>query len=476
MIFSSYTFIFAFLPIVLLGYFILSKVNSNKIQKIFLVFSSLYFYGYFNWSYLLIIITSIIVNFSLANLMRVNEIKRNKTIIFVVGLLFNIGLIGYFKYYNFFVENINIVFNIGYTMRNILLPLGISFFTFQQFSFLLSVYKQEEDVETFLDYSLFVTFFPQLIAGPIVTYSEMMPQFKNLNNKCFSAKNFSRGMYTFSIGLFKKIVIADTVAVISNNGFSDISQFGFIATWTFVLSYAMQIYFDFSGYSDMAIGLGQMFNIHLPINFNSPYKSRSIKEFWNRWHMTLGRALATYIYIPLGGNRKGLIRKNFNLLLTFLVSGLWHGASWNFVIWGGFHGLFSIFERLFANSLNRISSGIRNLATFFIVVLLWVLFRSVDLVDALSVYRNLFDISNIGFDNFSLLMFDGYLGYPEIFAKVYIVGIVILLMFLCFFKDNTITMSKSFKPNFKTATMTYLCLIVSIVHLTRLSPFIYFNF
>ena len=296
MVFSSYEMIFCFLPIVLIVYYSLSKLKSSTWQKVFLIVASLFFYGYFNVSYLVIIIASILVNYLIASAIHKYEnIHFLEKVLLVTGILFNIGMLGYFKYYDFFISNINTVFNLSFPIKNLLLPLGISFFTFQQFSFLISVYKKEEKLESIVDYSLFVTFFPQLVAGPIVLYKEMMPQFTNNENRKFNSDNFSRGIYIFCIGLFKKVVIADTVALFVNNGF-ELSYFSMPTAWIVALSYTLQIYFDFSGYSDMAIGLGKMFNINIPANFVSPYTSESITVFWRKWHITLGRALSTYIY------------------------------------------------------------------------------------------------------------------------------------------------------------------------------------
>lgn len=302
MLFSTYSFIFLFLPWTLIAYFLLGNGGYHGAQQIFLVLMSLVFYAYFNLGYAYIIISSILVNYLIAKFMQ--RSKNYGLLFFTFGIIFNVGLLGYYKYTDFFITNFNIFTGTDIPLKHILLPLGISFFTFQQFSFLLSIYQGDEKIEGFIDYSLFVTFFPQLIAGPIVLYGEMMPQFKDRDKYVVDYPNIASGIYIFTLGLFKKLVLADTLAVFVDNGFA-MPQLGFAAAWVTALSYTFQIYFDFSGYCDMAIGLGKMFNIDLPINFNSPYKSKSISEFWKRWHMTLGRALAHYIYIPLGGNRRG---------------------------------------------------------------------------------------------------------------------------------------------------------------------------
>lgn len=362
MVFSSYVFIFTFLPVVLSVYYALSNLKNGIYQRLFLIAASLFFYGYYNTKYLILITASIAVNYGIALAIQTHRAKAGRLFL-VVGILFNVGLIGYFKYYDFFVENINAVFGCSFTLRRLLLPLGISFFTFQQLSFLISVWRGEEKVERFRDYCIFVTFFPQLVAGPIVLYSEMIPQFRDERRRFFHPDRFASGIWLFTVGLFKKAVIADTLALFADNGFG-MTGLGLAAGWITAISYTLQIYFDFSGYSDMAVGLGRMFNVDIPFNFRSPYRSESISEFWRRWHITLGRALSTYVYKPLGGNRRGLARTCLNLFLTFLVSGLWHGAAWTFVLWGALHGLFVVAERILDRPLKEdpeAGSRLRNL-------------------------------------------------------------------------------------------------------------------
>ena len=405
MVFSSYVFIFAFLPIVLILYYALSRFKSAVYQRVFLICASLFFYGFYNIKYLILILASIATNYLLSVRIMEAKLSTKKKFFLVIGVLFNVLLLGYFKYYNFFFENINAVFRTNFTLRNILLPLGISFFTFQQLSFLVSIYKGGEKVAKLSDYVLFVTFFPQLVAGPIVLYSEMIPQFEDDTRRQFNAKNFSCGIYLFSMGLFKKAVVADTLAFFVNNGFG-MTRIGFTAAWAVSLSYTLQLYFDFSGYSDMAVGLGRMFNIEIPFNFLSPYKSKSISEFWRRWHITLGRALSTYVYKPLGGNRKGIARTCVNLFLTFFVSGLWHGAAWTFVLWGAIHGLFSVTERaLSEDRLGKIPHFLRVIATFMVVNALWVLFRAENFGQVLEIYKGM-----VSFGNIALYQLDAVVG------------------------------------------------------------------
>lgn len=471
MIFSSYLFMFAFLPVVLLGYYALSRLKNGFYQRLFLIFASLFFYGYYNINYVFLILLSIAVNYMIALQIQ----KSGQKIWLCLGVAFNILLIGYFKYYDFFIDNINSIFHARFLEKNIVLPLGISLFTFQQISFLISVFKAEEKVEKLRDYCLFVLFFPQLIAGPIVLYSEMISQFKENSRRYFCADRFASGLYIFTTGLFKKAVIADTLAVFVDNGFA-MTGLGMAVGWAVSVSYTLQIYFDFSGYSDMAVGLGKMFNIDLPFNFLSPYKSESISEFWKRWHITLGRALSTYIYIPLGGNRKGLPRTCVNLFLTFLVSGLWHGASWTFVFWGGCHGLFVVLERIFGQQLERLPRGVRISGTFLIVNCLWVLFRADSFANAFEIYKGMINFAETGVLQLAEVVGVGVLNYPAMVDIAYITGLIFVLLLVIFKCESSVSKLKSFVASYKTAITTVLLFCISLLCLSRESAFIYFNF
>lgn len=336
MLFNSYIFVFIFLPITICGYFFLNHINKTKISLIFLAGMSLWFYGYFNYKYLFIIVGSILFNHSYATLIQRFRGKAFvRTITFLIILFFNIGLIFYYKYYDFFVTNTNKLFHTDFTLQNIVLPLGISFFTIQQISYVIDVYRGKAERVSFIEYTVYVTFFPQLIAGPIVRYDELIPQLKDSRLKVFNWDNFTRGVYCFVIGMSKKVLIADMFGRVANYGFTNYTTLNSASLLFACFSYTIQIYFDFSGYSDMAIGLGKMLNFTLPINFHSPYKAVTISDFWNRWHLTLTRFLREYIYFPLGGNKKGTVRTYLNIFLVFLVSGIWHGANWTFILWGG---------------------------------------------------------------------------------------------------------------------------------------------
>lgn len=482
MVFSSYVFILLFLPITLGGYYLLSVCKRSLFQRLFLIAASLFFYAYFNVSYLLLIVASIAVNYIVAGRIQKSRGAISKLFL-TLGVLFNVGLLGYFKYYDFFVENINAVFGTDFTLKHILLPLGISFFTFQQLSFLVSVCRREEKVEKLRDYSLFVTFFPQLVAGPIVLYDEMIPQFKDETRRYFNPENFAAGIYLFSIGLFKKAVLADTLAYFADNGFG-MTGLGLAAGWAASLSYTLQIYFDFSGYSDMSVGLGRMFNIDIPFNFLSPYRSESVSQFWRTWHITLGRALSTYIYRPLGGNRKGLPRTCANLLLTFFVSGLWHGAAWTFVLWGTLHGVFVTLERILG--LNRPKEGapplplvkaLRVFVTFLIVNALWVLFRAESFAQAAEVYKGMIAIGNLGLSQLNTVVGQAaHINLPTPIDCAHIIGLESILLFVVFACPNSAAFLKRFTASPKTLAASLFLFVVAFLCLTRQSVFIYFNF
>lgn len=474
MVFSSYLFLFAFLPLVLGGYYLLSLFKSPIYQRLFLIGASLFFYGYFNPSYLLIILVSIFINYLLAS--GISGSKGTfQTVLFWLGVLFNVGLLGYFKYRDFFVENINALFHTSFLLKHIALPLGISFFTFQQLSFLVSIWKGEEKLERFDDYCIFVLFFPQLVAGPIVLYSEMVPQFKDPKRRYWNWENASKGMYIFIIGLFKKAVIADTLALFADTGFAS-QSLGFCAAWATSLSYTFQVYFDFSGYSDMAVGLGKLFNIDLPFNFRSPYQSESIAEFWRRWHITLSRALQSYIYFPLGGSRAGKLKTYRNLLLTFLVSGLWHGAAWTFVLWGLLHGLVNALERVFAKPLGHVPHWVRVGCTFLIVNALWVLFRAESFESAAVVYRGMVDLGNLNLLQVGYLAVDGFVGVPLALNTAYVLATLAALTLVCFRAKNSCRMLEDFTCRKGTMWAAAVLFCVALVHLSRESVFIYFNF
>ena len=471
MVFSTYEFIFLFLPIVLIGYFLLGKLKNKKIQQIFLIIASLFFYGYYNVSYLAIILISVLVNYGMSILIN----KQHKKWLLVLGIIFNVLLLGYFKYSNFFIDTFNHIVGTEFNLLNIILPLGISFFTFQQIAYLVGVYKKEENVEDIITYMLFVTFFPYVISGPITTGKEIMGQFKNEENRKVNYNNLAKGIYLFVIGLFKKIVIANTIALWVDNGYSSAGDMNFIATWVVILTYTLQIYFDFSGYSDMAVGIAKMFNINLPYNFNSPYKANSVREFWRRWHITLSRFLTNYIYIPLGGSRKGKIRTYINTLITFLVSGLWHGAAWTYVVWGGLHGIAIIIERVFDKVITKIPVVIRKIGTFIFISITWVFFRAENWEQVKNIFSGLVNF-NVNISEIGNLAYDGIFSFPAILNVAYITVILIALLYVIFKCKNSNEKYEQFKFTNKNIIFIIILFIISVIHLNKVSTFIYFNF
>ncbi|MDA0745672.1 MAG: MBOAT family protein [bacterium] len=389
MLFNSYIFICVFLPVAYLGYMLASRANSRRPATAWLAVCSIAFYAWWSPPYVFLLLLSILVNFSIGRKIRNTRSTGKARAVLIAGIAANLGALAYFKYTNFFLDTVNLAFHTGMDLGHIILPIGISFFTFQQIAFLVDSYQDQIDSEyNLIDYALFVSFFPQLIAGPIVHHGEMMPQ---LARRPSSRKwtNLSVGVTIFTIGLSKKVILADSIATFATPIF-DAADLGHQPTlvegWIGALAFTFQLYFDFSGYSDMAIGLGRMFGIRLPANFNSPYKASSIVEFWQRWHITLSRFLKDYLYIPLGGNRKGNVRRYANLMTTMLLGGLWHGAGWNFVLWGFIHGLllcvnhawFALQKRLGLSEQPHgpVRRGLAVALTFFFVVLAWVFFRA----------------------------------------------------------------------------------------------------
>jgi alginate O-acetyltransferase complex protein AlgI len=470
MLFNSYGFILVFLPITFFVYFYLNKKRLTEASKGFLVFTSLLFYSWWNVAYLPIILVSMTFNYvigkSLNKIYHTEGKGFSRKTILIFGVVFNLSLLGYFKYADFFIENINIAFSVNAESLNLLLPLAISFFTFQQISYLVDSYRQETKEYDFLNYALFVTFFPQLIAGPIVHHKEMMPQFAMVRSKVKNYRNIAMGLFIFSIGLFKKVVIADTFAVWATNGFDVVTTLNLFEAWATSLSYTFQLYFDFSGYTDMAIGLALLFNIRLPVNFNSPYKATNIQDFWRRWHITLSRFLRNYVYIPLGGNRKGGFRTFSNLMATFVIGGLWHGAGWTFVFWGFLHGLALIIQRLWGKLGLKLWTWLAWFITFNFINIAWVFFRAKEWSDAVKVLGAMFSLDNTAIKEISKIAF---------VSNSAIYWIVLSFVLVLTFK-NSIQKIDGFKLNYKNALFTSVLFTISILSLSGESEFLYFQF
>jgi D-alanyl-lipoteichoic acid acyltransferase DltB (MBOAT superfamily) len=489
MIFNSSEFLFIFLPLCFFIYFYLLQQRFIIGAKAFLVFSSLFFYSWWEISYLPLILSSMLFNYVIGSSLneKIKRIQFPKKSLLIFGITANLGLLGYFKYYDFLINNFNLIFDSSIPSLNLLLPLAISFFTFQQIAYLVDSYRGETSEYDFLNYALFVTFFPQLIAGPIVHHAEMMPQFASKWNLVKNYKNIATGLFIFAIGLFKKIVIADTFADWASLGFDQAPILNLFEAWATSLSYTFQLYFDFSGYTDMAIGAALLFNIKLPINFNSPYKSLDIQDFWRRWHITLSRFLRDYIYIPLGGNRKGVFKTYNNILATFILGGIWHGAGWTFIFWGFLHGMALVIHRFWTGYGYKIPKVIAWLITFNFVNLSWVFFRAEQWDDAIKVIKGMFGFSGIvitdrrekllsflsDYEGVSFGEVTEHIGDGSDVMYTLLVGFI-----LCLYCKNAYEIAS--KKNFKTYQALFIALTLLLSYLmsieTQDSPFLYFNF
>ena len=485
MLFNSQEFMFMFLPIVFFVYFFLLQKRLITAAKSFLVFSSLFFYSWWNISYLPLILMSMLFNYTLGSSLNLTDKKTkiSKKSLLIFGILTNLLLLGYFKYADFFIANINTVFSTDFNLLHLLLPLAISFFTFQQIAYLIDSYRKETAEYDFLNYALFVTFFPQLIAGPIVHHKEMMPQFANKWNLVKNYKNIALGIFIFSMGLFKKVIIADKFAIWATKGFDHLETLTLVEGWVTSLSYTFQLYFDFSGYTDMAIGAALLFNIKLPINFDSPYKSLSIQDFWRRWHITLSRFLKDYIYIPLGGSRVSSLKIYRNLITTFLLGGLWHGAGWTFIFWGLLHGVALSIHRVWNNLGFKMNSILAWFITFNFINISWVFFRAKEWSDAIKVLKAMFGMSGIEVSTKFGAKFPFLSEYGVVFGKWVshindsksLTWTIVGIFFVLIFKNST-QYRDLFKANKYYYFFTLTMLLYASSKMNHLSEFLYFNF
>lgn len=404
MLFTASDFLFVFLPVVLSGYYVAARVFGSHLPRLWLTLSSLFFYGYWGPRYLLLMLASILFNYLLGSRIsrlaqdvsgQSTRLRQCRWLLFG-GITLNVGVLGCFKYTDFLISIANTFIDTPVAPLDLLLPLGISFFTFTQIAYLVDCSKAGAKEYSLVNYTLFVTFFPHLIAGPIVHHKDLMPQFAQKENLHLNAKNLALGLFIFSLGLVKKVLIADNLGQWANMGYASTIPLSALDAWVTSLLYSFQLYFDFSGYSDMAIGLGVMFNIRLPQNFNSPYQARDIQDFWRRWHMTLSTWLRDYIYIPLGGKRATLPRLYFNLFFTFLVGGLWHGAGWTFLAWGALHGMAVVVHRQWREMGMRLPSWLGWGITFIFVNVAWVFFRAQDMATAIRMLTSMTGLGVVG--------------------------------------------------------------------------------
>lgn len=471
MLFNSYDFLFLFLPFVLIGFYV---VIPQKLKLIFLLASSYFFYGYWNYKFLPLLVFSTFLDFHIGKkLAHENDSAKRKALL-LISIVSNLGLLGFFKYYNFSAESINFLSNyfggesILKTYR-IVLPVGISFYTFQSMSYTIDLYrKNSKSYDNFFAFATYVSLFPQLIAGPIIRHTDLVSQLEKSTRDKFSNTFFSRGFYLFILGLSKKVLIADRLSAGIDPVIAQMDIATTLEAWACALGYTFQLYFDFSGYSDMAIGIGLMLGLKFPQNFNSPYKSYSITDFWRRWHMTLSSWLRDYLYISLGGNKKGRARTYINLILTMLLGGLWHGAAWTYVIWGGFHGLILAIERYLKADKKpegKIINFFRSAGTFLLVVIGWVIFRSEDYDLATLWLGKLFSgDGGLKMIHFSASTRDRFAG-----------ALVIAMVVSWGIENNSSLMSKLNRPVAKGIYCAVLLFFV-VMYLGGHSPFLYFQF
>lgn len=484
MLFNSFAYLLLFLPTTVIVYFVLNRRRLVLAAQAWLVISSLFFYAYWKLSFLPIILASILVNHVFGvylsgqskkfNSCRIEGRALNRKTVLFVGILFNASLLGYYKYADFFVDNVNAVLGPLIPQPNITLPLGISFFTFQQIAYLVDSYKGMTREYNFLNYSLFVSFFPQLIAGPIVHHKEVMPQFARLKNKFLYWDNVYIGLFFLALGLFKKVAVADTFAVWANQGFADLKTLTCLTAWKTSLCYTVQLYFDFSGYTDMAIGAARLMNIKIPQNFNAPYLALDIQDFWRRWHITLGRFLREYTYIPLGGNRKGKVRTYANLFLTFFIGGVWHGAGWTFVLWGAMHGAALCIHRLWKNLGLCMPKLLAWGLTFLFVNAAWVVFRAENLQTVSIIWRAMLNFPAIAIDISPLSTLTEIGFWP-------LLGFFLLLLYVLqdLFFRTTQAWADRLRPAISWTLISGLALatcMVLMMNQNRFTEFIYFQF
>ena len=471
----------------MVGYFGFNHFRLYKVGQAFLLGMSLWFYGYFNPSYLPIIVFSILLNYLLAGLMAKTANLKLRKIELVVAVVSNLAVLFYYKYFDFAVTNINLLCGTDFNLLKIILPLGISFFTFQQVSFVVDAYHGEVSQYDFLQYASFVVYFPQLIAGPIVTHDELIPQFQDPVKKSFNWENFSPGLFLFVLGLSKKILIADIFGEAVNWGFGNVKQLDTTNAILVVLAYSFQVYFDFSGYCDMALGIGKMMNFDLPLNFNSPYKAVTITEFWQRWHMTLTRFFTKYIYSPLGGNRNGTLRTYLNILIVYFVSGIWHGANWTFILWGALHGVASVLTRRFESAIKKTPRWICWTFTALFLNFAWLFFRADSIQQGFELLNRILSmefgpVSENVFDVFNLMevvhlvrwMFNVEL--PNVCSWLMTALFYVGAMLVVLLAPNAYEKMKNMKCTLWEMMAIVILLVWCIFFLSGVSTFLYFNF
>lgn len=490
MLFNSYIFILLFLPLVLVGYYVLGSVRRGSLTTGFLFLASLCFVGYQSIYSLVVLLGSMLLNFLVIKRMEC-AIGNKKKRIFIFGIVFHLAFLFLFKYLDFFLENVNVLFQAEIPLTGLAMPLGISFYTFSQIACLTDCYKgvwkKREVAYSLTEYGAFVSLFPKLIQGPIASYQDVASEFRNQAAKKVNYGNLCRGIYAFALGLAKKVLIADTLAKTVTIGYSNIESLNAPSALFVMVSYSLQIYFDFSGYCDMAYGIGYMLNVKLPINFNSPYKAESVSDFWERWHITLTEFFTRYLYIPLGGSRKGQFRTILNMMIVFLLSGLWHGANWTFVLWGALNGVFKVFERVVNVKAWKGPKRLKQFITFVIATFAWSIFRADNIPQVWSLWGRLFSGNDGGlykpvieeFQNLvevSILYRAGFGKFMERTPWILPMAFVFLLFLACLFMKNTKEKVETMRLTRRKMAVVVVLMVWSIMSLAEISEFIYFNF
>ena len=407
--FNSFIFILLFLPVTVALYFIANRVCS-RLGKLVLLISSVIFYSYTDYKLLFILVLSIFVNYISTILIERYRDRKNMLLV-AIPIIVNIMLLLYFKYLNFTISNINFIFSQNIALKKIILPLGISFFTFQQIAYVVAVSKGDIKDNNIIDYIIFILYFPKVLMGPLMDPVDFTEQLNDDDLKKIDIENIALGIKIFSLGLFKKVMFADVFAKVVNWGYSNIGDASSMDLILVILFYSFEIYFDFSGYSDMATGVSLMLNIKLPINFDSPYKALSVKDFWNRWHISLTSFLTKYIYIPLGGNKRGIARTYINIMFVFIISGIWHGANWTFILWGVLNGTLSIIDKILDKYEKKMFEAVRWIGTFIIVTILWSLFRAESIKEWSDIMLKIIKFQDLNITNGPIWL----LAFPEMF-------------------------------------------------------------
>ncbi|MDO4740309.1 MAG: MBOAT family O-acyltransferase [Eubacteriales bacterium] len=482
--FNSYIFLLLFLPLSVTGYFLLHRLRRPTLAKAYLLGMSLWFYGFFNWTYFLIMGASIGVNFGMNRIMSRTKAPAVRRAAFWTGMLLNIGILFYFKYTDFFISNINAVLGSEIPLLHLVLPLGISFYTFQQLGYMIDSYKGKAPDYNFLDYALFVSFFPQLVAGPIVLHSEIAPQFADEKKHRLNWDNVLRGLYALGFGLAKKVLLADTLGLAVNWAYANIPALNSTSALLAMLCYMLQIYLDFSGYCDIATGAALLFNIELPVNFRSPYRACTIAGFWERWHITLTRFFTTYVYIPLGGSRKGVARACLNTMIVFTISGFWHGAGWTYILFGMAYGLMLVGCRIWKKQIARTREWILYPITFVLNLFNISLFRASSLGDALLLWKQVFRFDfgpvaremsqSVLITEFDLLMNKVL---PNLLPQwLPLVALAAFCMYASTGMKNVHERLAVFRPTPGRALVAVALIGWSVLSLSGVTTFLYFNF